>query len=564
MSKKSQYGLKIFESVNVEGNPIPHAIIEAKNVDGTASTSLIEAPCLTDPKLCHKTMIGNRFTGTYDFREIEPDIRAAIGGRSKSAINIATRLGWHDGEYVLPWRTFSAASSPRWLHLRALNLSGQKQKKPRNRALIDLVNKRVRNSDHLLFAVAASFAAPLLELLNEREGFALYFWGDSSSGKTTLLGVANALTKAPNDRELQQFDSTQRGHEELCFEHNDNVLCLDEISAMGERELQNNLAKMVYMMANGHGKRRSHAASVLSELPELSWRTVTLATGELPVYTLPGRDKRSGQDVRFIGVGGFLREQGGIFPGKRPKTAAKWIGELNAACTSYTGDEFETWLSRLVQDRAGIAKKARRLCEKYTEELAGKDADGLTRRRARKFAIIAATGRILAETKIFSWSRGKPIAAVKRLYAESRPDPQQDSKPRLQDEACQYLRTLTTKMVTTRRFVFPDRAPGQFSKNPFGMVRGEGRDSTIAILADAVCEVFDEPDIKKLNRTLCAVPGVVNLPNNRTSINQQLSHRLFGTAERSSFLVLNHMNATRLARSNHKNTGTAIRLKEPK
>ena len=136
-----------------------------------------------------------------------------------------------------------------------------------------------RSRDKFRFILAASFAAPLLKILQQRIFF-VYNWGGSKGGKTAALKAALSAWGDP-ERLMVNFNATQVALERMAGFYNDLPLGIDERQLAGQK--QENLEKIVYMIASGTGRARGSKGGGLQALN--TWRTVALATGEEPLST---------------------------------------------------------------------------------------------------------------------------------------------------------------------------------------------------------------------------------------------------------------------------------------
>ena len=136
-----------------------------------------------------------------------------------------------------------------------------------------------RSRDKFRFILAASFAAPLLRILQQRIFF-VYNWGGSKGGKTAALKAALSAWGGP-ERLMVNFNATQVALERMAGFYNDLPLGIDERQLAGQK--QENLEKIVYMIASGTGRARGSKGGGLQALN--TWRTVALATGEEPLST---------------------------------------------------------------------------------------------------------------------------------------------------------------------------------------------------------------------------------------------------------------------------------------
>ena len=136
-----------------------------------------------------------------------------------------------------------------------------------------------RERDKFRFILAASFTAPLLRILQQRIFF-VYNWGGSKGGKTAALKAALSAWGDP-ERLMVNFNATQVALERMAGFYNDLPMGIDERQLAGQK--QENLEKIVYMIASGTGRARGSKAGGLQTLN--TWRTVALATGEEPLST---------------------------------------------------------------------------------------------------------------------------------------------------------------------------------------------------------------------------------------------------------------------------------------
>jgi hypothetical protein len=136
-----------------------------------------------------------------------------------------------------------------------------------------------RERDKFRFILAAAFTAPLLRILQQRIFF-VYNWGGSKGGKTAALKAALSAWGDP-DRLMVNFNATQVALERMAGFYNDLPMGIDERQLAGQK--QENLEKIVYMIASGTGRARGSKGGGLQALN--TWRTVALATGEEPLST---------------------------------------------------------------------------------------------------------------------------------------------------------------------------------------------------------------------------------------------------------------------------------------
>lgn len=139
--------------------------------------------------------------------------------------------------------------------------------------------QQVRNFPIARFTLSASFAAPLLKLVNQRV-FIIHNWGPSRGGKTASLKAALSVWGEPEEV-MASFNATKVGLERLAAFYSDLPLGIDERQIMGDK--QNFVESLVYLLGMGKGKARGAKSGGLQAFQ--TWRTIALTTGEEPLST---------------------------------------------------------------------------------------------------------------------------------------------------------------------------------------------------------------------------------------------------------------------------------------
>lgn len=230
-----------------------------------------------------------------------------------------------------------------------------------------------RQRDKFRFILAAAFAAPLLRILSQRIFF-VYNWGGSKGGKTAALKAALSVWGDP-DRLMVNFNATQVALERMAGFYNDLPLGIDERQLAGNK--QENLERIVYMLASGTGRARGSKGGGLQQLN--TWRTVCLATGEEPLST---ETSQTGVSTRVLEI------YGGPFTGEKE---ASLMHQQTALCYGHAGNAF---IDRLLEtDERSITDAY----NKMTEEVY-KIANGTSGSHVAGIAAVA-----LADVMIDGW-----------------------------------------------------------------------------------------------------------------------------------------------------------------
>jgi uncharacterized protein (DUF927 family) len=129
------------------------------------------------------------------------------------------------------------------------------------------------------FVLAASFAAPLLSILNQRV-FVVHCWGPSRGGKTAAIKLALSVWGNPETL-LMNFNATKVALERLASFFNDLPLGIDEKQVAGDK--QGFVEGLIYLLGLGKGRARGTKTGWLQQFKY--WRTIALTSGEEPIST---------------------------------------------------------------------------------------------------------------------------------------------------------------------------------------------------------------------------------------------------------------------------------------
>lgn len=149
----------------------------------------------------------------------------------------------------------------------------------------------LRENPFVRAIMAASFASPLLELLQNRI-IMLHVWHSSRSGKTAVLKFALSIWGDPM-KLMGNFNSTAVGLERKVGTLKHLPLGLDELQVLNDKRMSPSL--IVYSLGNGYGKTRGSRNGGLQDVP--TWRNCIISTGEQP---LASENAMDGVDSRVL------------------------------------------------------------------------------------------------------------------------------------------------------------------------------------------------------------------------------------------------------------------------
>lgn len=143
------------------------------------------------------------------------------------------------------------------------------------------------------FLMAASFASPLLSLVQQRV-FVVHLWGDTTSGKTAALKAALSVWGEP-ERTMQSFNATK-----VALERTSSLLCdlpvgIDEKQVVADR--QEFVSSLLYSLSSGQGRGRGTKSGDIQSRG--AWSCIYISTGEDPLTQF---DSTGGLKTRALEV----------------------------------------------------------------------------------------------------------------------------------------------------------------------------------------------------------------------------------------------------------------------
>jgi putative DNA primase/helicase len=307
----------------------------------------------------------------------------SIGEKIDRAYTVTDSSGWIGKSFVLPHKTYGDENlrfrdiepNPEAITETSGTLQGWK----------DNVASRCAGNSRLILAVGASFAAPLLPLLNVESG-GFHLVGATSQGKTTILSVAASVTGI---KDIPHWRTTTNGLESIATAFNHLCLPLDEIGQADPRDV----GSMAYMLANGQGKARMKRD--LTNRQSKSWQLMVLSSGEIGMGSYMQQaniNQKGGQEVRLPDIPAIpAGSKYGCFETiHTADTAVQFVGALEAGVRQHHGTALDAFLSNLADDinepsfTGNLAEKLHLTAAKLAEAT----SDSAIGRVAKRFALV--------------------------------------------------------------------------------------------------------------------------------------------------------------------------------
>lgn len=412
---KNPLSIKIFDGVLVEDESEPHCLVVVNQPNQQVLKVPLPSKLLLHPIKCLEVLIGAGLNATYDSAYLRSVFAESVKAKSQSPINIATKPGWHGDDFYLFGKIlFPSGSKSAWLPDTRKRPPALAQNVRADQKLKALLTRLMPLSAQLQFVVLATFAAPIFALLDEPEMPIFHIWGKTKRGKTTLFRVMNGLQRDIGDRTLKPFDFTKTGIEDDLVNANHSILCLDETGNLSRNDLAQVIETYLYYIAGGESRARPKTF-----FKNRTWRSLVAFSGEFSLTELSTRRVGSGQDARLMTV--HVPPEG-IWDTPPEEGSAKALKKLAKASNTYSAEAYERWIRFVVNKRASKfrAKFRKKVASYATELMEGKEDDGVVQTLARKFAVIAVTGRYMEKARIFPPGVLDPKRVVRDLYRADR------------------------------------------------------------------------------------------------------------------------------------------------
>lgn len=324
-----------------------------------------------------------------------------------------TRTGWHGGSFVLPSQTFGPVNGERFYLADEGGGASAYERCGKFELWRGLVSRPCGEHRRALFAVACSFAGPLLDLAAAESG-GFHLVGGSSSGKTTALRLAASVWGSP-DAYWRQWRSTDNGLEAIAEEFNDTLLALDEIGQADPKII----GEVSYMLANGRGKQRARKEGGARAIK--SWRVMLLSTGEVGTAGLmnaAGQKSRAGHEVRLCELPADAGAGFGLFDSTGGKASPRELATALVDCARVNyGHAGPLFVERLAAERPAIAQEARACIAQFVADVAPRGADGQVLRVAARFGLVAYAGELATHWRLTGWEFEAVGSACRHAFA---------------------------------------------------------------------------------------------------------------------------------------------------
>lgn len=329
---------------------------------------------------------------------------------SQTAFTITDRAGWHEDSYIMPSGETITATDKDPAIIYNGDTSQAKAYQP-NGELTDWQQNIARyavGNSRLCLALGASFAAPLLSLLNEESG-GFHLMGDSSDGKTTAAKVALSVWGKPSGS-LLSWSGTKIGFSNTAAARNDGLLVLDEIGQASPHVI----GDTVYSVMNGINKVQGAKQGGNRALTR--WKVMMFSTGEKTPDSILKHNKgdwNAGQAARLPSI--RAAAQYGIYDTLHGFEDGALLSEhIAQSAEKYHGVAGRLFIRQLLDDLEQTKQQATERIAAFIATIP--ELSGQARRVAKRFAIAAAALELAAP--VTGLPVGVGMAGVKQCFDE--------------------------------------------------------------------------------------------------------------------------------------------------
>lgn len=331
-------------------------------------------------------------------------VRYILQAEALDEFEQTSKTGWVGEAFVFPDKVFGQSDKIICTAPNIYEVKGTLANWQSNVARYCVGNSR------LVLGVCAAFASSALKIF-KHENVEFHFVGQSSSGKTTCLKVANSVFGAP----IHSWRATDNGLEGLAVQHNDALLILDELAQINPAQV----GDAVYMLANGASKSRSDKYG--NSLKTNTWRIIFLSSGEtnLNLHMKSVKHKAfAGQELRFIDVPAEpLNDQKthGIFECIHGfEDGAAFSQYLSAQAAEFKGVAIEAFLKKITHDFAELKGYCADLSKHLRSIYSNKHLSGQNQRILEHFIFLSVVGEYARS--VAGWESGEATKGCLKCF----------------------------------------------------------------------------------------------------------------------------------------------------
>ncbi|WP_321942748.1 DUF927 domain-containing protein [Paraburkholderia tropica] len=293
----------------------------------------------------------------------------------------------------------------------------------------------------MIAALSFAFASALLKLFGQ-SGVCVNLIGCSSTGKSTILRLVQALTGSPEY--LASWEATANGLEAYAAQHKDLPLIIDEL---GQSDMAS-FGQSVYRLTNGSGRLRAKTNGGLADQARLS--SVIISAGEeSPVDRIrrSGQQAMAGQLARFITLS--VNGQHGAFDKLHGESdGAAFSALIRSKLREVHGVAWPSFAQYVAADIPAVRRKHderyRDLQDAIGEGRKLDASDGVQQRVLEHFAFAAFSSFIAIDAGVLGITHGDVVETMIRCFTDCLKQYRADART-LEDEIVEEVCDIVLK-----------------------------------------------------------------------------------------------------------------------
>ena len=317
--------------------------------------------------------------------------------------SIVPSIGWQQGVYVLPDQAYGATGAYEYVYATAgphpFGVQGTLEEWQRE------IGHYIPGNKLLVLAASYAVSGTLLTPC-DMEGMGLHFYGLSSCGKTTTMRVASSICGGGPQGYIRAWRTTDNALESVAVQHNDNLLCLDEIGQAEERVV----SEVAYMLPNGQGKGRARKSGEAK--PIARWKVAFMSTGEHTLdnkIQLSGRQTTmAGQLVRVLDIPADAGHGMGVFSELHGMASSQALSDhLSNSSAMLYGTPMREFLEQLTRDCPTHVQRVKEYMGQFVQHTECEGMSPQITRVRERFALIAAAGELAIQFGVLPLAPGE-------------------------------------------------------------------------------------------------------------------------------------------------------------
>lgn len=417
--QKSKFKIKVYEEIASHDHSTSYCKVKVDYFDWRhlelVARGDLERPSKVFDAICEHSKVPSALTS----KEFSTALTKARKNAKASKLKFVTgRTGVVGGEFVTAHRTYTKEKTPLTLHTAYYYHSNINREFAKKTWLPfkEQLSKLCAESDYMLITTCGAFAGTVSSFFDRSSYNPLFFLhGGTSTGKSTILEIASNLLPGGDETLSKNSETSNRGLEELLAKLNNTTAFFDELGKVLSAKSNDQKEQFIHFLSNGEGTTKSKNRKVQEQFPDAKWNLHMFAAGEDKFENLISKGGQNrGTSARLVQL--LVSGEAGVFntAERSVKQRRSILDELLNVANNHDGYAWHRFTKYFVKHADKSIEFVQQQMKQFLKEC--ELIEALDRRRAEKFALLAATGELLIEHGYLELEEGYSQAAIRRLY----------------------------------------------------------------------------------------------------------------------------------------------------